>query len=323
MCRVVSSLSVVLVVLQTVVFSDCCGAGEPKNNKRSAALLVGDIIDSVTRTRDYPGSKELFGREDLFPLLKKRFPTLPRLVRKDLVGVMTRVGMDPQMRQNRWLFSRGLVEFLVTVVANDPDREVRNRAAEILVDHVPDVYLQVWGREIVAAAKKHSTDSDILLLGKTGAVEARQLLLSDKEFKRIDPRETQMALAKLGDTKLSTQFIRDFEREKGPTKKATLAKTLGYIGDAGCVLALARNIRSPLTVEIGAVRKPLRFEIAAALSTAFPETPIFWVSPLKPPQDNSWYERIEKWLQGYLGITWDQPRPPFSHIRIRPTPGPR
>jgi len=284
--------------------------------------LVDDLIDAVARTRDFPRWRRLVGREDIFPVLEERFPTLDAKVRKYVVEVAARVGTDPRMRQKRWLFSQGVAGFLVRVIARDPDRDVRNWAADLLVDHVPDAYLRRWAKEIVAAAKRHSTDRDILLLGKTGAAEARQLLLNDEKFRKTSATSCDLALAKLGDTKRSEQFVQAFNKAKDPERKAALARRLGYVGDAACVMALARQMRSPMMVPTGGVVKPLRVEIAEALSAVYPENPVFWIPYAKRPSDDSWYEGMERWLNGYLGVTWDQPRPPFAFTHSLPIPEP-
>jgi hypothetical protein len=233
----------------------------------------------------------------------------------------------------------------------DGDSLVKDSAVEILARHFPDVYIRPHGKEIVSVIGRSRYTDARLLLGKTGcqaAVDAlRQMEPPPEDKKPVTSAATQptrgrrfgpprvpfanrgnrspdaldCALAKLGDTDRSMRLVDEFSRENDPVRKGRWASALGYVGDAACVLALAREMRSDVIYPTPVGEQALRVDIAEALGEAYPSVSVFWVTAdLRPKSD--WYEKIEKWLEGYLKITWDKPRPPFFYFEPRPIPLP-
>lgn len=288
------------------------GDSKQGDGKKTAAALAEEVLDGV-RKGDYPGWMQLLGREDVVPLLEKSIDDLSPRGRRDLLRYVRVPGYPVNRRQDRWLHSFAVVKVLVGRVAADPDQEVRNEAAEILVESVPDVYVRAYCKEIVVAARKWPFYHSIRLLGKTGCAEAMELLRSDPSWMFQNDLATEAALAKLGDTSLSAKIVDAFRKERDAFRKAQLAQRLGYIGDAASAVALAREIRSGVIYDRGGFRRALRADIVQALSRIYPNSEVFWLRPMERPTGDAWYEGVEKWLKDYLGMEWSEARPPFFY----------
>jgi hypothetical protein len=225
------------------------------------------------------------------------------------LGMETAANPDPNRRT--WIFSQEAADFLVFCTINDEDRDVRNHAARILIEKFPDKYLRKHAAALTSALHQDRTDWDIRLLAKTGSAEAATLLESDPRFRKSNNDLTDDALAKLGNTDLSIKAIAAFQAEKDPAAKGRLCDRLAFIGDAACVLALAKSIRDGREFDVGNIRTQVRVRVAQALGQIYPENEVFWTpSTGRAPQQN-WYESIEAWLTKYLGVSWEQQRPPF------------
>jgi hypothetical protein len=62
--------------------------------------------------------------------------------------------------------------------------------------------------------------------------------------------------------------------------------------------------------------------IIESLARALPWEKTLW-PPATPPTDDSYYERIERWAERVLGVSWKSPRPPFMYVIPRPGKGGR
>ena len=76
---------------------------------------------------------------------------------------------------------------------------------------------------------------------------------------------------------MSAQFVRAFREAKDVHEMEKAARWLGYIGDASCVLALAREMRNPAVfLGGGNVHKSIRVDLIDALSRIYPDNELLW-----------------------------------------------
>ena len=220
-----------------------CSAGEanPEPPLESAESLVGRIVQAVQGGEHFPAHDyaKLAGREDVAQEMERVFPELTPEQQKKLLGYLPSIGARKGC--HRWFFSVGMTRLLVKAASSGKSYDVRDSAGTRLVRYVPDSYLRIHAATIVDAAGSGALNRESLL-GKTGSHEAREFI---KQSGR-DSTWARLALAKLGDTSISLEFVEAFRNETNVMKKARMAGQLGYIGDAACVYALAREMRSPL-----------------------------------------------------------------------------
>ncbi len=204
-----------------------------------------------------------------------------------------------------------IVTYLVDLLA-DPDADTRNRAGSVLAHDVLDSLVRDHTSRIIEAINAYpSVDDGALLLGKTGAEAARQLIAQNKTLREIEPEATQQALARMGDRQAEGQLVQAYLTAERPSIKTDAAHALGYVATTLCVLTLARDIRCPqvYTWQMDAQRS-MRVHIIEGLQRAFPTEEIF-LSPIVPPTNDSYYQRIEQWITEHLGVRWDHERPAF------------
>ena len=199
---------------------------------------------------------------------------------------------------------------------DDSDLEVRSFAASRLARDFEDTVVRFEAERIIRHVGEHSNTDAILLLGRTGSERASNLLLKDPQYARASRRETELALAKLGDEQLEDKFVSAFKEARGSAQKVQAARDLGYIGTRRACIALAEQLRSP---EMAGPRGEysLRVAVIEALSQALPGEKVLW-RPTTPPTDDRYYERIETWATNVLGVSWNTPRPPFFYRMAMP-----
>ncbi len=290
------------------------------NQRNTAKALADSLIKAVQDHKPFPQWQKLIGREDVAVELRRALPKLDKKGQKNLLSKALSIGR--RNGSKRWEFSSAVTALLVEAAASCDDPSVREYAADLLVEQVPDQYLRVHTSTIIEAVRSGKI-GNALLLGKTGAAEAKALLQKGGRLWKVSSHKAELALAKLGDTERAASFVRAFAKAKNASNKAQLAKSLGYIGDAACVLTLARDMRTSIIYDAGGVLKSLRLDIVAALSEVYPEESVLWQCDVQGNKEvDEWYDAVEKWLEGYLGITWQTPRPkPFSSAP-RPHPVP-
>lgn len=281
-----------------------------KDERTSPDMLAKQLVDDVKHNRP-PQGRQLRGRDDVLPELQKMTDGLSKNVMMGVLQDILCIGMEEN--QTKWIFSSAVTAYLVQVAISASDGEVRERAGDLLVSYVPASYIRVHATALIKANKEGKL-CNARLLGMTGAEEAKQLLQKGGGPWNGDEVEVRAALAKLGDTAASKRFVEEYQAERDPRKKAELAKTLGYIGDAASILALARDMRTSVIYIDGGCEKSLRVDLIAALSEAYPHESVFWWRHIQGFEEiDKWYDAIEKWLEGHLGITWKTPRPkPFT-----------
>ncbi len=284
-----------------------------------AGVIARQLVEDVKNNRPVQ-AQALRGRDDVLTELREMVGPLDVGARKNILSAVLNIGV--QEPQQRWVRSSAVTAYLVDVAVNSDHQELRERAADLLVEYVPDRYITVHAAALVKAAEDGKLDN-ALLLGKTNAEEAKPLLAKEGRLWSVAPKDARAALAKLGDTSFSKSFIDAYQREQDGEQKARLAERLGYIGDAACVLALARDMRTPIVYNGAGVVRSLRVDIVMALGEAYPQVAVLQKRDVQGHKEiDEWYDAVEKWLEGYLGITWSTKRPePLTTIPL-PTPEP-
>jgi len=202
---------------------------------------------------------------------------------------------------------------------NDNESDVRNLASKTLVWEVPEILVRNHSKELIESIRHRPTiDEAALLLGLTSNETARTMINTNKELHDVDPEATRMAFARLGDWKAENAVIDAYIQAKEPREKADYARKLGYIGTVRSVLTLARDIRTPETyVWKMNSRRSMRLHVIEGLHQAFLNEPVFW-RPFFKPENDLYYETIERWLTRNLGVTSDRPRPEFLYEEDAP-----
>ena len=197
--------------------------GAPAPSERRSPKDIVDMVVILVKKGQIVPPALVRGRKDIFPIVLARLPELDSRTARLVVGYSLAVGSTLPRRQIRWIFSQSVAGFLVQVLAKTKDRRLRSYAAKILVNNCPDACVRPWANDIVKVIKESPLfDNRILLLGKTGARDAKKLLMSDKQLAEVDATKTNMALAKLGDTGLSAKFVKAFADTKSPKRKGEL-----------------------------------------------------------------------------------------------------
>jgi hypothetical protein len=211
-----------------------------------------------------------------------------------------------------------VVRFLVSTL-NDPDPDVRNYAATILSTQTPGTVLRQNETVLLEALRRHpGTTGAVLMLGRTGSKEARELIESSETMRAVSPDDTEIALARLGDKEAEARVMAAYRSAADVEEKGRQAVRVGYIASREAILALASDMRtSEFYVWRMASRRSLRIHIIEGLNRAFLSEPVFW-KPFYKPESDAYYERIEAWLVARTGIRWPHPRPPFLYEEDAP-----
>jgi hypothetical protein len=220
----------------------------------------------------------------------------------------------------KWIRSRASVDLLVRILTTEKSEMIVDQARKLLARFVPDVVLRDWGGTISSFAIKKDDPKYALLLGRVGggrAVDTLRVWATRKDMDAALAENVNLALARLGDTDRSIALIRRFEKgldvkEQDATKledkasaKADLAAKLGYVADAGCVMALARAYKNDLHYEKHGsdfhIRISLRDAVARALASIWPDCAVFRFPPETDAMNAAYHARVQKWLDSYLG----------------------
>lgn len=141
------------------------------------------------------------------------------------------------------------------------------------------------------------------------ALEAMQDLEKDPIWAKDD--NFRIAQAALGDASVEDEFAVPFSATGDPQEKILLARRLAQIGSSTSRELLAREMRSPLVLQVpGSYELSVRVEIAKALLYCHPEQT--FLGTIESDED---YERIERWCEFNYGVQWSRPRPPFLAMR--------
>ena len=214
---------------------------------------------------------------------------------------------------------RGLVDFL-----GDSTAEVREEAARKLVEKVPDLYIRNYGNEVIdRVIEKPGIGGAIRLLAKVGSERALSTLRSNPAITGQSEFETSIALAKLGDVGREEDLIMKYKQEVDEREKGHLALALGFVASPKTILVLARDLRNPMTYEWNQrAKRSFRVHVIEGLGQAYPMERRFW-RPNGAPRNDSYYQAIEEWATWRLGVTWENPRPPFLYEMEVPMAAPK
>lgn len=259
------------------------------------------------------------------PAFAQALRSSPPSVRELGIGVLIdlgRVMVPPEgivpERPGPIVVNPEVVDFLVQALT-DESPEVRRKACVALAALVPGDMLQGKAGALTAAIERYpGTDGALVLLGKTERSVALAFLDGHPEVGQASAEDLQMVRARLGDHKAEDAVIVNYVSAKDVRAKGMQARRLGYVGTDRAVRLLARDIRSPESYPwMETSRRSLRLHIIEGLHLAYLREPIFW-QPFFQPSDDSYYQKIEDWLTGKLGVRWDNPRPPFLYQQTAP-----
>jgi len=220
-------------------------------------------------------------------------------------------GRPPKRFVQDELFVTSLIYSLL-----DPDHKVRAAASSYLAAHVlPSESQSNQVQLLIMAWPKDQSDALARVIAATGTVQAAALL---KDLEGQGVRLPDEVRAKLGERGVEDRLLASFGGEMNAASKGEMALKLGYIGSSNAVLALTRELRSPLFVDGPNERYSLRYRILEALGRAMPydvrftedlnfvtRAPLYGI---KVDQEK-YLDGIEAWAEGTLKMTWQSNRP--------------
>lgn len=211
-----------------------------------------------------------------------------------------------------------VVAFLVEALV-DGNADVRRRAGIALAGLVPADLLRTQANALFSAFERFpGTDGALIVIGKITGQEALAFIESHPEVRQAPVEDVEMVRARLGNHAAEDAVIVAYISADTAQAKALQARRLGYVGTDRAVRLLARDIRTPLTYAwMDAGQRSLRVHIIEGLHLAYLREPVFW-PPFMPPNDDSYYQKIEDWLTAKLGTRWENPRPPFLYQQSVP-----
>jgi hypothetical protein len=197
----------------------------------------------------------------------------------------------------------------------DPNSEVRSQALSYISDYtLPSAYSN-HVEQLIAAWPGTKSFALVRIIAGIGTDRGKDFLRGLENSGVQLPEEVR---ARLGDAGAEQALIKRFGAETNALAKSELALKLGYVGSPGAVLALAKELRSPLVVEERYYHCALRYKILEALGRAFPHEPMFNEElnqvahgpryGLKVDQ-RKYFDKVESWAEKAFGIVWKNPRP--------------
>jgi len=292
---------------------------------RAVGMDDGRVLEAILELPDtlrYPGSQAVMEIEkgaDLVEVLSRKWASCgPKDQAKVLSFVVNLANAKVASRQQYYRVSDAKVVKALVEALDSAMPEVRACAASLLASDIDEGALRSVGADIVRLVGKHGNVDGILLLGRTGRQDARELLSTDRRFLSYSKDAVQLALAKLGDADAEAELIRAFENAKDPRDKHRCADSLGYVGFDRAVRALAAELRTPEEIRYGALYS-LRVFIISALSRACPKEEVLWKpQEQEQPKDDAYYEQVENWAVRKCGTVWKHPRPRFFYTMAMP-----
>ena len=244
----------------------------------------------------------------------------PANVREQVVKVLVQLGRetDPLSQSGGQLIrDKEIVKALVSdgLAKTDAARDI---ALQALQWSVPGGLLEEFGGSLTESLKAAPDETLLLVIAKAKPMWARAVierLMQHPRWSRAE--ETRIAKAALGDTALEKEFNQAFLGAEEPREKARLAQVLGFIGTRAALSTLASEMRTPLVIEMpGVYFKSVRVDIVAALSYNYPELAFLWDNAI---QDDSGYEKVERFCEETFGTSWKRSRPPYLTIQGLPS----
>ncbi len=321
--------------LALVILSACTPKDPPKDMIPSTTTTASSTTDADKMDNDMINAwadriargevvlnQDLQGLEphrDIAPKLVDAFRSRTPMERGRLASVLGDLGV---MDASRNIVHPVVVSALASMLT-DPAPEVRNTVARDFSQHVPDDLVRNHAEEILSAIARYpDLDRAAWIVGRLGSQRARDLITSRQVGKSLTDVDRDVILAKLGDARAeqrSLERYRDAMKRDGDYAEVPRwTERAGYMATPGAAVALARDLRHPgvYPTHHGSERS-VRADVVVALMAAFPHDV---VPHLEFPESNADYERIEKWATARLGVTWDEPRPPFVYQAPSPSP---
>jgi hypothetical protein len=263
----------------------------------------------------------------IIPEIVKSLPTRSAAYRLAAAQLLLDLGRPPYQPEEvprlvlaPYVSNSQVMEQLVRML-DDPDGAVRNFVCRALAQEALDALIRNHTADILTHLRRHpETDEAVLLLGKTGAEVAAREILSNPVIRDADSVEACLALARLGNRQQEDYFLQAYKKASRPRELEEAAHQLGYIGTLRAALTLAQDMRNPgVYVWLMKARRSVRVHVIEGLHLIFPTEPILF-KPVFKPENDGYYEAIENWITQNLGITWNQPRPPFLYEEDAPIP---
>jgi hypothetical protein len=178
------------------------------------------------------------------------------------------------------------------------------------------------GDELTKALSESPTEDCFLLIAKAKPPQARELVFRLAESPSWNKTEAaRIARAAYGDGKIEREFLTRADHAEAASNGQALADAvgaLGLIGTQGSLKAVARRLRTPLTIELkGTYIKSVRLDVLAALLYNYPDQPALYPNNIVTEQD---YLTAERFCTRTLGVEYSAPEPAFLTYRGYPIP---
>ena len=313
------------VIIATVLAMSLLAAtsGEDRSEKRNQTILNILTIPAESLFPGSPALQDIARQTNLLTVLCQSWTaaeTPEQRIRLLRLAVDLGKSQSRAKRSHFRLADDRVAEALVEALDVEI-QDIRSTAADLFGKEFDETTVRRFGPRILAIIRKRKNTDAILLLGRTGMQEAGLLLQEENAFRAASERATELALARLGNKEYEAKFIGEFKSAKRPGDKLRLARDLAYVASESACRTLAEDLRNPEKVETSGLCS-VRVFIIEALSMAYPDEQILWrPHPLSEPQDDSYYENIERWAETKFNISWSQPRPPFFYMMDLPIKG--
>jgi hypothetical protein len=196
----------------------------------------------------------------------------------------------------------------------------REAVMDALRKRVAAAELAPHGEAFVRALEAAPSQEAFLLVAK-----AKPVSLADRVDRLArSPKwdgvmEARVARAALGDRDVERDFLHAADAADAAHNAGALADALpplGLVGTDRCLRAVAARLRTPLVIDMpGAYQKSVRLDVLQALAYDYPAEPALNPNSINAESD---YTAAERFCTRALGVTYEQPVPPFMTFRGDP-----
>ncbi|MFN7997630.1 MAG: hypothetical protein U0Q18_28690 [Bryobacteraceae bacterium] len=198
----------------------------------------------------------------------------------------------------------------------------RAAALDALRKLIPAATLEKFGRAFLETLEKSPSDDGFLLIAKAkpnGAKQVVERLAQSPQWRNDEA--AKIARAALGARDIEDQYLAAASAAESAGDGQELSRALGtlaLIGTQRSLEAVARRLRTPLTIHMpGVFEKSVRLSVLDALLYAFPDQPVLYPNNIVTEAD---YTAAERFCTKTLGVTYTTPAPPFLTYRGYPMP---
>ena len=352
------NLTIFILLMVTAVLGYC-----PFHQEKS--FTPYNFVDVITSrqseiTELIEKSKHIESKRDDHPSFQELLKDLPFLQEKykDIfLAKLFYYALYKEGYRKKYIEEDFVIDCLVSALYQD---SLRSIAFSDIFDHVKPSALKRHDKWIIGIWEKMKFEHKLLfLIGSLDTDESRKFIrqLIQKEGYIEIPEDVKARVkdkdilkelrerfrieipdeirAKVGNLEIQKRLIEQFQKESDAKTKGELALKLGYIGTQEAVLALVKEIRTPLIVEdkqkafVRPKSYSVRYKIIEALGKAFPDEELFNDELQEIIQNTAgvnddkiyesrggdYYDRVEKWCQEKFNIQWENPRPPFLLLK--------